>query len=267
MAREHQSKYRAEVLQLDDYNDYGNRLARKDAAAGKNFYTDFPGLFKEVKKRFPHKYSPLYYDMLRSEHIPFNFFAPLKLQKEKQLTKDIFNFYLNETIQKVENIVIEYAPMPKKKYLDDNTSFDAYIEYIHRDGGKGAIGIEVKYTEREYSYGQTEKKRMERPDSIYNVLSLESGLYVRSVLNQLRTRKLKQLWRNQLLGEAMLADPELGLKHFTSVLLFPAGNHHFVKASEAYERLLNQEREIKYKAILFEDFIQIGISNTQDKNF
>ena len=82
MAREHQSKYRAEVLQLDDYNDYGNRLARKDAAAGKNFYTDFPGLLDEVRKKFPYKYSPLYYDMLRSEHIPFNFFAPLKLQKE-----------------------------------------------------------------------------------------------------------------------------------------------------------------------------------------
>lgn len=52
LAREHQSNYRARVLQLDDYNHYGNRLAKKDAEAGKNFYSDFPGLFDEVQQRF-----------------------------------------------------------------------------------------------------------------------------------------------------------------------------------------------------------------------
>ena len=51
-ARLHQSKFRAEVLGLQEYNKYGNRLVEEDAEAGKNFYTEFPGLFNEVKKRF-----------------------------------------------------------------------------------------------------------------------------------------------------------------------------------------------------------------------
>jgi hypothetical protein len=32
--------------------------------------------------------------------------------------------------------------------LGDNTSFDAYVEYRATDGARGAIGVEVKFTER-----------------------------------------------------------------------------------------------------------------------
>jgi hypothetical protein len=52
----------------------------------------------------------------------------------------------------LRELIIEYAPEPtdEYKYLDDETSFDVYIEYICRgnENEKGIIGIETKYTER-----------------------------------------------------------------------------------------------------------------------
>jgi len=47
-ARLHQSKFRAEILNLP-YDTYGNYLTRKDGDAGKNFYRSF-GIFEAVKK-------------------------------------------------------------------------------------------------------------------------------------------------------------------------------------------------------------------------
>lgn len=262
-ARLHQSEYRVKALKLKGYNMYGNRLTEKAAGVGYNFYLDFDGLFTEVKKRFKYKYSPLFYDMLRSEHIPFNFFVPLKLQKNKQLVKDILNIYLEGTIHKIDMILIEYAPTPKAVYLDDNTSFDVYIEYSHIDGGRGAIGIEVKYSEQDYPFGKTEKERMHNSTSVYNRLSIESGLYREGTPHKLRTRRFKQLWRNQLLGEAILRNPVRDLSHFTFLLFFPFGNKHFVNTSSRYvDFLVQRENWIKFKPVLFEDFIAIAQSYT-----
>ena len=69
-ARLHQSRFRVERL-MAGWKDYGNRPAEKDALVGKNFYSDCD-VFQAVQVRYPLKYSPLYYDMLRSEHIPFD---------------------------------------------------------------------------------------------------------------------------------------------------------------------------------------------------
>lgn len=88
-ARLHQSKFRAAVLNLP-YDSYGNYLTKADGELGKNFYEGF-GIFEAVKKY--RKYNkPLYSNMLRSEHIPFNFFVPLNI--ERTLCKNIFNEFL-----------------------------------------------------------------------------------------------------------------------------------------------------------------------------
>jgi len=112
-ARFHQSKFRVETLKAD-FKDYGNRLSEKDALEGKNFYLGFSGIFDEVKKRYPLNYTPLYYDMLRSEHIPFNFFIPFKCYPG--LGCKILNYFMNDTIAKIEEIKIEHAPKPRENY-------------------------------------------------------------------------------------------------------------------------------------------------------
>jgi len=253
-ARLHQSKFRAEILKAG-FRDYGNRLAEKDAREGKNFYLGFNGLFDEVKRRYPLKYTPLYYDMLRSEHMPFNFFIPFKYLPE--LGCKILNKFLGGIIGKIGEIKIEYAPKPREKYLNDGTSFDTYITYTHIDGTNGFIGVEVKYTEQEYLYGKREKDEINNPTSTYNRLTKSIGIYRENCLEALKTAKYKQVWRNQLLGESML-ELENKFSHFTSVILYPQGNPHFVDVCNGYKKFLKEEFTFKFVGITFEDFIMTG---------
>ena len=80
-ARMHQSIFRANHLNAN-WEVYGNRLAKDDALTGKNFYAGYDGVFVEVRKRYPLAYSPLYYDMLRSQHIPWDLFIPLRFEPD-----------------------------------------------------------------------------------------------------------------------------------------------------------------------------------------
>lgn len=253
-ARLHQSKFRVDYLGAD-CKDYGNRLAKREALAGKNFYLGYTVIFKEVKKRYHLKYSPLFYDMLRSEHAPFNFFIPLRY--DIALGVNILNCFMKDTIYKIETIEIEYAPKPRSKYLNDRTAFDAYIEYVHLDGSPGFIGIEMKYTEKEYPYGNKEKTKINDAHSVYNVLTKRIGIYKQEYLETLKTAKFKQVWRNQLLGERIL-EMVPRFKHFTSVILYPRDNEHFANVCSSYESFFN-ENVNRFIGITFEDFIEAGL--------
>jgi hypothetical protein len=159
-------------------------------------------------------------------------------------------------ITRIHSVEIEWAPAPKTQFLDDNTSFDAYVEYHAEDGARGVLGIEVKFTEREYPWGKTERTRMFDDRSRYLFVHRAAGIYRAGSLELLRTPRFKQLWRNQLLGEAMLQCQELGLQHFTSVLLYPKGNAHFAEVTSEYGKLLSPTRtSTAFRAVTFEDFI------------
>ena len=130
-ARQHQSDFRLNYLELP-YDTYGNYLTKCDGEKGKNFYDGF-GVFDAV--RAYRKYNKaLYSNMLRSEHIPFNIFIPL--DKDKNFCKKVFEEILQTNLESIDAVKIEYAPKPRKKYLNDGTSFDAYIEYTKVDGSK-----------------------------------------------------------------------------------------------------------------------------------
>lgn len=159
--------------------------------------------------------------------------------------------------QQILSLELEWAPTPKKQFLDDSTSFDAYIAYRVRDGSLGALGIEVKFTEREYSWGATERARMFDTGSRYHVVHQAAQLYARDSLQQLRTPRLKQLWRNQLLGESLLQQRALNLSHFTSLLIHPAGNAHFSSAVREYQQLLvARPGRVPFRALTYEVFIE-----------
>jgi hypothetical protein len=77
-ARLHQSVFRAKHLGLP-FDTYGNYLIKEDAEKGKNFYDGF-GIFEAVRE-YRRYNKPLYANMLRSEHIPFNFFISLNCDR------------------------------------------------------------------------------------------------------------------------------------------------------------------------------------------
>lgn len=200
-------------------------------------------------------------NLLRSEHIPYNLFYPLVKTRSQhsnllhQFMEQLFQNHLH--VDKVHRIKIEFAStLHKSKLLDDNTSFDAYIEY--QDGAmKCGLGIEVKYTEKSYPYGATEKKRMFDEDhSLYKELTRRSGIYKSKAILALREKKLKQAWRNHLLGLRLV---ELGeVDQFHSVHLYPNGNSYQKEVCTAYLECLKDEHKHSFIPITFEKFNDIA---------
>ena len=262
-ARLHQSKFRAEVLNLP-YDSYGNYLTKEDGEIGNNFYRGFQ-IFEAVKKY--RKYNkPLYSNMLRSEHIPFNFFIPFDLNKT--FCKNVFNEFFGGVIQTIERIEIEFAPKPKEKYLNDGTSFDTYIEYSRIDNSKGIIGIEVKYTEREYKLEENSKQEKDiiNKTSKYYMVSELSKVYKPESIYVLPTDKFRQVWRNHLLGESILLADSDKFRYFTSLTVFPKGNLHFIRTSKEYTDLL-VDNDKKFMPLTYEDFFAACIKHCPDDKY
>lgn len=260
-ARQHQIKFRENRIS-PDYKTYVTWLTDESGKAGKNFFPGF-GIFEAVRKRYPKFYVDLYSDMLRSEHIPFNLFVPLR--HDLDFCKNVFNEFLGGSIKSIdaqalidggENIKIEYAPSPKEDYLNDRTSFDSYIEYTHQDGSKGIIGIEVKYTEKEYKLkaGSTEDKAIGDKASRYFSVSNECGLYEQKSMDLLTSDLFRQIWRNQLLAEKTRMINADKFEHAASMVFYPAGNGHFSETSKRYKAFLKSNQN-KFVPVTYESFL------------
>jgi hypothetical protein len=262
-ARLHQSVFRAKYLDLP-FDTYGNYLTKEDGERGKNFYDGF-GIFDSIKKY--RKYTkPLYSNLLRSEHIPFNIFIPL--DKDRNYFKKIIADISKSSIISIDKIEIEFAPKPKENYLNDGTSFDTYIEYTHSNGTKGIIGIEVKYTEKEYKLQANSKqeKDINNKSSLYFSVTNKCGLYKPNSIEVLPTDKFRQVWRNHILGESILLADSNKFKHFTSLTLFPADNKHFTKTSKDYiDLLINNDN--KFIALTYEDLFALLGEHCPDSDY
>jgi hypothetical protein len=263
-ARLHQSKYRAFVLGVP-FDGYGNYLTKEDALKGLNFYNDF-NIFQEVKKRYPKYSAPLYANLLRSEHISFNLFVPFK--QDLLFCKNVFNVFLNDQINSIQRIEIEYAPSPAAKYLNDKTSFDAYIEYEHVDRSKGIIGIEVKYTEHEYKLkkGSKQEADIQNKESRYYRVSRECKIYKPNSLDNLISDKFRQIWRNHLLGESIILEDNKEYKHFSSLTIFPESNTHFIDTSKQYMDML-VHNNAHFIPVTYEDFLKHCKAHCPDNRY
>ena len=127
-------------------------------------------------------------------------------------------------------------------YLNDGTSFDAYIEYETENGQKGALGIEVKYTEGSYPIGIKEEKDIKNADGLYRKMTAKSGYFVPNLdINMfIKAHHLRQIWRNQLLGFSMIDRGDI--RYFHHIHLYPQGNTHFHQyALPEYKSLLTQK--------------------------
>jgi hypothetical protein len=249
-ARRHQSRYRATVLKVD-CDEYGNRLTEPDAKALLNYFDGF-NVRGTLKSRYPHYSKGRDGDMLRSEHIPFNLFAPLLSSGSlaQRLIRGAFGIGCAGPFQ----IQLEFAPEPKETHLNDATSFDAFIRFKNPQGKKAGIGIEVKYTEKEYRIGKTEKANVENPRSKYWQVTRESEAFADPTNPELGTDALRQVWRNHLLGLSMRRLGELD--DFYSIILYPTGNRHFKEVLDRYRALLTESGREKVFGCAYETYIQ-----------
>lgn len=209
-------------------------------------------------------------NMLRSEHIPFNIFYPLeKLRNDNPKELNIFLETLFDNKIKVDEVIrikIEFASdLHKSKLLDDNTSFDAYIEYLD-SGKKCGLGIELKYTEKSDPYSNTERKRMfDQAKSEYNKLTRNCGYYNTESIDILKSNKLKQLWRNHLLGVKMVEIK--ALDKFYSVHLYPKGNTYQTEACNDYLDCLKPSHKQYFIPITFETFTEKAREVFKDQEY
>ena len=275
-ARIHQSDYRWHELHCSfdpnhKYGKYGAYLKWNDAQEGKNFYSPF---WEKIKKAISHRYpdstpiqlASIYANMLRSEHIPFNIFIPMRENYES--AKQVFDELIGGgKIKRIIDIKIEYAP-EKQFALNDGTSFDTLIIYQHADESIGGIGIEIKYTEIDYplKHGSKEEKDTKLgKNEAYANFTKHSGYYLESISkiplpnNPLIQNKFRQIWRNQILGASMLRNEkiEYPLHHFHSITIFPSRNDHFRKVIPEYEQLLSEYGKQSFRGITYEDFFKI----------
>lgn len=279
LARKHQIDWKIGNIGTV-FSNYKTWLDDPDAKDGGNFFDPRNelgfGVFEAVKRRYPYFRKYLYVDILRSEHIPFNLFIPFR--KDLDYCKNVFNAFwggIIETIPseihvkyvkkdsgvikeiKTPNIVIEQAPYPKEKYLNDGTAFDTYIEFLDKDGEKGVIGIEVKYTEEAYHLTKKSKKEkaaVNDEKSVYYDVSSRCGAFNMDAIGKMKADDYRQLWRNHLLVESIKLQDKV--KHVFSVLVYPQDNGHFVEACKNYRELLKPEGKNSFVPITYEKFFE-----------
>ena len=256
-ARLYQSKYRAEILQVKS-KDYGNRLNELDAMALMNYYGKLNSR-KALRDRYPNYSKKRDADMLRSEHIPFNLLAPLDTNRE--LAIPIISKAFGIDCVQIEMIEIEYAPSPKEDYLKDGTAFDTYLKVKLLSGKSCGIGIEVKYTEQDYSIGKTESVNVQNHQSLYWSTARTSGCFVNPDDEVFSTDSFRQIWRNHLLGLSMVEHGDID--EFYSVTLYPSGNEHFRMVLPQYISQLANDAKSYVFGCTFEKFIS-AIGGTPD---
>ena len=254
-ARALQFAYREDVL--CDFNEYRTPqvlLSEENAKLGMIFYDGYRDL---ILSKVGNVATQLTANMLRSEHIPYNLFTPLETMPE--IAVDLFSKMIGVPIKQIKSIEIEYAGIgDKSMYLNDRTSFDAFVSYITPDGKIGGIGIEVKYTENEYPLGGKEGTDIAGDNHLYKDMTAESG-YFRSGLDIsmfITAHHLRQIWRNHILGYSMKHKGDVDIIHH--VHIYPEHNEHFHNyALPEYRALLTGNGNESFKTITYENYFDM----------
>lgn len=250
-ARKLQIWWRKNILNVG-YQTYENVLCNSDARLGLIFYEGFRAeILKHLAQPIPKTSSApsgqMLTNLLRSEHIPYNIFFPMHHDMEG--CRKVFNDLIGrDEIKSVDEIRIEYHPEPISNYLNDHTAFDVFIAYTGYDNKPCGIGIEVKYTEKEYplkkdsmeySHVKDENGKT-RLSKEYRQVTDNSGWFKEGVEDELVSNTYRQIWRNHILGAAMIENKDIS--RFYSVTLYPQLNVHFsVSAMPGYKQLLSDK--------------------------
>lgn len=172
----------------------------------------------------------IYTNLLSSQPLCFNLFGELKLDL-KLATRVLGSLYPGK-IDQVTKIEFEYSPeRSSKRFTDDRSAFDVFVEYLAKDGGRGFLGIEVKYHEDLKDKVATHRER-------YSDVAVLMKCFAPESLPLLQRAPLQQLWRDHLLAGSMLADKDLGYSEGAFVVIYPAANPHCRAAVRAYRNCL-----------------------------
>jgi hypothetical protein len=174
----------------------------------------------------------LWVDLLSSQPLCFNLFGPLA--EDLDLASAALHIVWPELITRVTDVWFEWSPgRGDRRYTGNNSAFDVFVSYTG-PGGKGFLGIEVKYHEN--LSGTLARDEHQR----YPAIARRHATFRDEAISELQRLPLQQLWLDHLLALQLRADPDDDnvWDEGTFVLLYPSGNTHCVKAAGRYRDCL-----------------------------
>jgi hypothetical protein len=187
----------------------------------------------------------IFNDLLSSQPLCFNLFGELKadLEAATAFARQVWP----DRVDRVTGVEFEWSPgRGNATYLDNRSAFDVVLFTTAPSGGRGFIGIEVKYHENLKVKAAEHKSR-------YDEVAASSGVFDADVVHLLRTPPLQQVWLDHLLALSMLqADPSYDDGLF--VFLYPRDNVPCALVSSGYkEHLVDTET---FQQLTLEDAVQ-----------
>jgi hypothetical protein len=251
-----QSRYRDQVLRVgpglhpiqpEGGELVGSELPDDSARLGLNFLHSEIATYAweradELKRRKATPVLPrLERSMLASMPLCFNLFGHLRLHK--WIVAHVLSEVVGIDIDKVIGIEVEVAPRPKTNYLDDNTAFDAFVEY-RRQENRGLLAIETKYSEP-FSAVKRDKKSLERLRSkrTYREYSTTKYGFKPGAFEAISETEANQLWRNTMLALAVKENGLDGRPPFDEAYVVVASCGVDETATRVVERVRNSHND------------------------
>lgn len=278
-AKVHQSEFKKNILKIEDEGcipmEVTNKksmfastklvcmphfLSKGDAQTGKIYYEPYRNAILKCVEDELGGFDPMREgNMLRSDHISLNIFIPMR--DDLQKTASLFNqFIVNAPIKSIEKITIEKSgdKTIQDNFLPGNNSLDVRIDFVHNDGGKGIIGVEVEFTELSFMMKEAERQIIfDNDEKPYQKASEFSGYYQTDDMDELIAEKLskdeyRQIWKSHMLGASQLKQGVIN--HYYNIYLYPAENEHFSKRIPEYQEFLTPKGKETLVPITFEQF-------------
>jgi len=196
----------------------------------------------------------IYNDLLSSQPLCFNLFGELKL--DFKLATTVLGILRPDAIKKVTGISFEYSPeRSSERFTGDRSAFDVFVEYDALNGGRGFLGVEVKYHESLQESAATNRPR-------YDVVAAKMGCFNDASLPKLHDAPLQQFWRDHLLAGSMISDGDLGYAEGAFIVVYPAANTYCRSAVRKYRESLSDSST--FDAWTLEEFVGILSLATQE---
>jgi len=180
----------------------------------------------------------LFNNLLSSQPLAFNFFGALKLDLPYA---EIVVSALFPEATKVYKTTFEFAP--EANYLADNSAFDVAFE-VESAAGKGLIGLECKYSD-DFS-----PKEYDKPE--YRLIFDRSHAF-NARYDELITSEFNQLFRNQLMSEAVVLNGEYAFS-ITGLFCHP-DDEGSLGIARRFKSLLN-DGDSRFRILTYWDFIE-----------
>lgn len=171
----------------------------------------------------------MFANLLSSQPLCFNLFG--ELAADLDLATRVARRLFPTRVHTVTKVCFEYSPgRSSPRYSDDKTSFDVCFEHTASRGGRGFIGVEVKYHE-------DLRVRPAEHRARYDAITRAMGCFREESLAQLRRKPCEQIWRDHMLAGSMLLAGD-GWETGLYVFLYPEANAACRQGLDAYRACL-----------------------------